>query len=278
MFTVIMTGLWMGGAGPIMVFGLYSRFGNTVGAYGSLIFGSGFALLGLIFQRNWAQSIYPWLEANGWNGPVGNVLSAISRPFHPFIVWEMNPVKFPINSFELYFLAMVFGILAFVLGSLLTQRQPYNLDRLLHRGIYDVAQEYKPPFKWTLRNATGKLIGITPEYTRGDKIIAWSVFYYAIVYKFLLSFVVVLIWNIISPWPAEWWSTYFFITSLVVTGILGIISTVWFLIGGVIDMRRLFVDLSTRSDDPLDNGVVEGHVSLVDKAVFEARTGRKQDD
>ncbi len=278
MFTVIMTGLWMGGAGPIMVFGLYSRFGNTVGAYGSLIFGSGFALLGLVFQRNWAKSIYPWLEANGWSTPVGNALSAISRPFHPYIVWEMNPVKFPINSFELYFLAMVFGILAYVLGSFLTQRKPYNLDRLLHRGIYDVAQEYKPPFKWTLRNATGKLIGITPEYTRGDKIIAWSVFGYAIVYKFLLSFVAVLIWNMISPWPAEWWSTYFFITSLVVTGILGIISTVWFLIGGFIDMRKLFVDLANRSDDPLDNGVVDGQVSLVDKAAFEARTGRKQDD
>jgi hypothetical protein len=115
--------------------------------------------------------------------------------------WEMNPVKFPINSYELYFLAMISGILAYVVGSLLTQRTPCNLDRLLHRGIYDVAQENKAPFKWTLRNAAGKLIGITPEFTRGDKIISWSVFGYAIVCKFGLSFVAVLIWNLNSPWP-----------------------------------------------------------------------------
>jgi len=142
MFTVIMTGLWLGGAGPIMIFGLYSRFGNSVGAFGSLLFGSGFSLLGLVLQRNWAASVYPWLEANNWSNPVGSFLETISKPFHPFIVWEMNPVKLPINSYELYFLAMVFGILAYVAGSLLTQRKPYNLDRLLHRGVYDVAQEY----------------------------------------------------------------------------------------------------------------------------------------
>ena len=128
---------------------------------------------------------------------------------------------------------------------------------------------------WYLGNAASKLIGITPEFTRGDKIISWSVFGYAIVYKFGLSFVAVLIWNLISPWPVEWWSTYFFITSLVETGILGVISTFWFLIGGVIDLRALFRDLAARSDNPLDNGVVEGHVSLVDKAAFEARTARK---
>jgi Na+/proline symporter len=277
MFTVIMTGVWLGGAGPIMIFGLYSRFGNTVGAFGALIFGSGFSLLGLVLQRNWAASVYPWLEATDWHGPVGVVLETVSRPFHPFVVWEMNPVKFPINSYELYFLAMVFGILAYVAGSLLTQRERFNLDRLLHRGVYDVAQEYKPPFQWTWRTAAGKLIGITPEFTGGDKIISWSVFGYAIVYKFGLSFVGVLIWNLVSPWPAEWWSTYFLITSLLVTGILGIISTVWFLIGGIIDLRQLFVDLAARRDNPLDNGRVEGHVSLVDKAALEKRTGLTQD-
>ncbi len=278
MFVTIMTGLWLGGAGPIMIFGLYSRFGNSVGAFGSLIFGSGLAGAGLYLQRNWAERVYPWLESRGWDEPVGSFLESVSKPFHPIIVWEMNPVKFPINSYELYFLAMISGIAAYVIGSLLTQRKPYNLDRLLHRGVYDVAGEYKPPFQWTWRNAASKLIGITPEFTRGDKIISWSVFGYAIIYKFLLSFVVVLIWNLISPWPVEWWSTYFFVTSLVVTGALGIISTIWFLIGGIIDLRALFRDLAARVDNPLDNGMVEGHVSLADKAAFEARANKRQEE
>ncbi len=80
------------------------------------------------------------------------------------------------------------------------------------------------------------------------------------------------IWNAISPWPTEWWSTYFFITSLVVTGIVGISSTFWFFIGGVIDIRRLFRDIAIRVDNPLDNGMVESLVSLSNKAIFKQRT------
>ncbi|WP_309386189.1 sodium:solute symporter family transporter [Cerasicoccus frondis] len=269
MFTVIMTGLWLGGAGPIMIFGLYSRFGNSVGAFCSLVFGSGLSLVGLLLQRNWADSVYPWLDARDWIAPIGNLLENVSRPFNPYIVWQMDAVKFPINSYELYFMAMLSGITAYVVGSALTQRKPFNLDRLLHRGEYDVANEYKEPFRWSLRNGFKKLIGVTPEYSLGDRIIAYSVFGYALIYKFGICFCAVLIWNLISPWPAHWWSRYFFITSLCVTAVLGIISTIWFLIGGIIDIRKLFRDLAARIDDPLDNGMVEGHVSLADKAAFE---------
>jgi Na+/proline symporter len=278
MFLTIMTALWMGGAGPIMVFGLYSRFGTTTGAFCSLIFGSGISIGGLFVQRNWADLIYPWMNAHGWIDPFGRFLHAVSAPFNPYIVWTMDAVKFPINSYELYFMAMISGVVAYVVGSLLTYRQPYNLDRLLHRGIYDVEGREKINSPWTLRSMWGKLVGITPEYTRGDKIIAWSVVGYAIIYKFGLCFLAVLIWNLIRPWPAHWWSTYFFITSLVVTSIVGVVSTFWFLIGGVLDTRRLFRDLAARVDNPLDNGVVDGHVSLADKAIFEQKTHKKQDD
>ena len=47
---------------------------------------------------------------------------------------------------------------------------------------------------------------------------------------------------------------------------MGSVSTVWFMIGGIKDIRRLFHDLGARVDNPLDDGWVEGHVSLVDVA------------
>jgi hypothetical protein len=47
------------------------------------------------------------------------------------------------------------------------------------------------------------------------------------------------------------------------------ISVFWFGIGGFIDLRRLFRDLKERITNPLDDGRVEGHVSLADKAQFE---------
>lgn len=49
---------------------------------------------------------------------------------------------------------------------------------------------------------------------------------------------------------------------------VGVISTVWFMIGGIIDVRQLFKDLAARVNDPLDDGWVEGHVSLADKDNF----------
>ncbi|MFA6814937.1 MAG: hypothetical protein WCS73_01410 [Lentisphaeria bacterium] len=68
---------------------------------------------------------------------------------------------------------------------------------------------------------------------------------------------------------AEWWSWYFFITVVVVGIIVGVVSTIWFMWGGIIDLKRLFKDLAIRVDNPLDNGWVESQVSLADKAKLE---------
>lgn len=254
MFTTIMCALWCGGAGPIMVCGLYSRFGNLTGAWCAIIFGSGTSLLGLIFQRNWALTVYPFLEEMGWIDGLNTFLVTVSSPFNPWISWSMDPVKFPINSFEIYFISMVLSVGGYVIGSYLTYK-PYNLDKLLHRGIY--AEEAEPPKeKWTLRNIFSKIIGITPEYTTGDKVIAYSVFFYSVVYSVGIIFFMIVIWNLISPWPKNWWTVKFFITTLLVPGIVGIVSTVWFLIGGIRDARRLFIDLEKRVEDPNDNGQI----------------------
>ncbi len=278
MFITIMTGVWLGGAGPVMIFGLYSRFGTTAGAYCCLLFGSGFSLIGLLVQRNWAARIYPFLDQHGWVEPVDRFLENASAPFNPYIVWEMSAVKFPINSKELYFMAILLGFTAYIVASLMTRREPFNLERMLHRGEYSTDGYQHVKSKWTLRTVFGKLIGITPHYTRGDKVIAWSVFGYAIVYQIGICFIGVLIWNLVTPWKLEWWSTYFFINSIVVTAVLGIVTTVWFLWGGIIDTKRLFKDLALRKDNPLDDGRVEGHVSLADKAAFEEKTHQPQDD
>ncbi|MEM6885046.1 MAG: sodium:panthothenate symporter [Verrucomicrobiota bacterium] len=271
MFLTIMTAIWLGGAGPVMVFGLYSRFGTTAGAYASLFCGSGIAIAGALLQRNWAATVYPFLERAGWVDAIGNFLVTVSSPFNPYIVWQMDTVKFPINSMEVFFIAMISSLSAYVIVSLITFREPFNLDRMLHRGKYDIDGEKKVRSNWSLRHTFGKLIGITDEYTKGDRIIAWSVFGYAVVYQFLIVFLGAIIWNLISPWPQMWWSHYFYVTTVWVAAAVGIISTIWFLIGGLRDGLQLFKDLAVRVDNPLDNGQVVGHVSLADKAAFEAR-------
>ena len=68
---------------------------------------------------------------------------------------------------------------------------------------------------------------------------------------------IVLIVNLISPWGRELWSKYYFVTLIVVPVMLGLVSTFWFSIGGVIDLRRMFRDLAARKRNFTDDGRVE---------------------
>lgn len=254
MFTTIMCAFWLGGSGPIMVFGLYSRFGNLTGAWCAIVFGSGTSLLGLIGQQTWASRIYPFLETHGWAGTLDRQLRLLSSPFEPWVHWQVDPFKFPLNSFEIFFISMILALVSYIIGSFLTYK-PYNLDKLLHRGKYaDGPAPQK--ISWSLRTVFGTLIGITPEYTRSDRWIAWSVFIYTFIYQLFIAFVCVVICNLFFEWPRAWWNRYFYIVYLIVPSIAGVITTVWFMWGGLHDLRQLFIDLKNRTEDENDNGQV----------------------
>ncbi|MGI5869422.1 MAG: sodium:solute symporter family transporter [Kiritimatiellia bacterium] len=276
MFTTIMCSLWLGGGGSVMIFGLYSRFGNTVGAWCSIIFGSGSSLVGLIAQRTWSASIVPFLARNGWTEAWFSFFAKVVKPLNPWVDWsygfnsgestyaealQLFCEKFPPNSMEIYFLSMVLSVGAYVIGSWVAIKCGkyglFNLDKMLNRGEYADEEE-----KERIRLAQSKrvsilsrLVGITNEYTTGDRIIAWSVFIYTIGYRFILTFVVVWIWNVVSPWPKAWWGTYYYVTSLIIPMLIGIVSTVWFMWGGIKDLFQLFRDLDARVIDTTDNGM-----------------------
>ena len=282
LFVQITYGMWLGGCGPMLVFGLYSRFGTTAGAWSSLLSGMGLTALGIFLQRGWASTIYPWLESNGYVVAVQNFLTTISKPFYPYVDWtEMTRLKCPINSYEFYLCSMLLSLAVYVIVSKLTYKEPFNLERMLHRGEYAIEGEEKKTFKFkenfNLKRFFSIFVGITPQHTKGDKVIVWSVFIYTFIYKFLLFFVGVAIWNKISPWPIEWWGTYFFIIFLLVPGISGLITVVWFTIGSSHDLVRMFRDLEQRTDNPLDNGMVEGEVSIADKELVEKVETQKEE-
>lgn len=101
-----------------------------------------------------------------------------------------------------------------------------------------------------------QLVNITPDYTRGDKIVTWVVFCYSIIYKFIIAFVLAAIISRVRHWGAEQWGGYFFVVSVVVPAAVGLVTTVWFGIGTVRDLKRLFHDLENRVRDNADNGFV----------------------
>ena len=230
-------------------------------------------------QRNWQTGVLPWLARHGWEDGFRRFLEVCSSPFNPWIDWHVTDLdwaaKFPINSTEINFIAAFVSVLLYFAVSLATCRQPFNLERMLHRGIYAGADEKKDIHtKLTWKTLLNHFVSITPEYTKGDKIITWVVFFYSIVYQFLLAFVGVVLASRIFHWDVAEWSSYFFIVTILVPGIAGICTTVWFTWGSIKDILRLFRDLEARSRDVLDNGMVEGHVSLADQADFAAKEGK----
>jgi hypothetical protein len=251
-----------------MLFGLYSRFGTTAAAWASVLTGMVLSLVSMFCQKFWADIIYPFLEKHEMVDSVQNVLSALCKPFYPWIDWtQMNPNKCPINSYEFAFFISIFTMILYIVVSKMTMKEPFNLDRMLHRGKYNFdGDEKKIHVKWSWKTIFSKIIGITPDYTKVDRAIAWSLFLYTFVYKFFIAFVLVAVSNLFFEWTPKMWGQYFYITHLIVPLPIAIVTTVWFFIGGVIDLRRLFIDLAKRKEDYLDNGMVEGNVSLADKA------------
>ncbi len=270
MFFTITGAIWLGGAGPCIVFGLYWKRGTSAGAFGALIGGSTLAVSGILGQKYWVELIYPWLLNHGMVEPVRTFLQTVAAPFNPYVVWTVNPDKFPINSMEIYFITMVVTLVLYFGLSLLTRREPFNMDRMLHRGKYHREGKEVVKEKLSFKTVFKSLIGIDSQYTTGDKALTWSVFIWSFGWGFG-SFITLIIWNKISPWPNNWWANWFFFCNFILAGIIGIVSTIWFTIGGTVDLNRLFKRLRENEFNVLDDGRVIGHISADDVTLVEQK-------
>ena len=268
MFFAITGAIWLGGAGPCIVLGLYWKRGTNVGAFAALISGSSLAVCGILAQKYWAGFIYPWLVNHEMIEAVRTFLCTVSAPFNPYVVWTVTPDKFPINSQEVFFITTLITLGLYVGLSLLTSSEPFNMDRLFHRGKYRREGQEVIAEKFSWKTLYKFFVGIDSQYTKGDKILAWSVFIWSFGWGFG-SFIVLIIWNRISPWPANWWANWFFFTNFVLGSIIGIVSTIWFSIGGTWDLRRRYRRLREKEFSVLDDGRVIGHVSADDVALVE---------
>ena len=269
MFFAITGAIWLGGSGPCIVGGLYWKRGTTAGAWTALVTGSSLAVAGILAQKYWVSVIYPWLYTHNWVDDVALWLRTASAPFGSIIEWRMSSEKFPINSQEIYAFTMLISISLYVIISLITCREPFNMDRMLHRGKYHREGKKLEIERTTFRNFIPRLIGIDNQYTRGDRILAWSVFIYSFGWGFVVSFLVIAIWNFISPWSNAGWSWWFFLNNFIIAGAIGLVSTVWFTIGGTLDLRKLFKALAKKETNILDDGRVIGHVSADDVELVE---------
>ena len=275
LFRMTVLPIYIGGSGPVLVFGLYSRFGTRQGAWTSILSGTVLALFFILCRRNWADIIYPWLETHGWVTSLDKLLSTISAPFSPYIVWRMDAYKFPINGYESSFIIMMSTLILYIVVSRLTCREPFNLERMLHRGIYSENGNTVPEKAFSWKKIGNFFVGITPQHSKFDKVIAWALAFYSYIYTFLGTFLIVVIWNSISLWPKAWWGTYFFIVFLAVPLTMACITAIWFWVGGLLDIRQLLRDLKDRVVDQHDNGMVINGVALSDVEKFKKAEEKK---
>jgi SSS family solute:Na+ symporter len=151
------------------------------------------------------------------------------------------------------FIAAVAGS-SYVIVSLLTCRQPFNLDKMLHRGIYkleDAAKVARPVRK----NWLTRLLNIDENFTRGDKAITIGIVGWTVGLNVLA--VGILLWTLfVGRLSEDWWFDYAMITSVWVCLVMAIITTIWFAIGVWRDLRSLFRQLESVRREDADDGTV----------------------
>lgn len=262
MFFSITGAIFLGGAGSCIIGGLYWKRGSTSGAWAALIIGCTMAIGGMILRQTWTGSLYPWLanDAPFLLKALTYVVEGVSNNVSG-INWKVEPKAFPINSQWIYFFSMITAVAGYITLSLfdwLVNKHPaFNMDKLLHRGEYAIQGEHEHEIK---KPPTGlKAILPSAEFTGSDKFIYYAKLVWTL--SWFLIFVVVSLYNLAADVPDSSWAT-FWAWKIGITLVIGIITTVWFFIGGVYDIRDMFHTLGNVKRNVLDDGMVIGHHNL----------------
>lgn len=206
--------------------------------------GAGIVLIGGLYWKRGTT-------AGAWAAVfTGSILSAAG-----LIICRSNP-DFPINEPVFFFIACMASSIMYFAVSLL-RPAVFDMDRMLHRGKYEIkadVAEHEQKIGWISRK-----LGITREFTRGDKlaylfIISWNGFWIGVFLVFNLI-------NILFDVKETVWATYWEISNWLFL-IMGVLSTLWFTCGGLMDIRQMFKDLKTSSRNAEDDGVVVKHRNL----------------
>ncbi|MEA4863445.1 MAG: sodium:solute symporter [Victivallaceae bacterium] len=255
MFFAITGSIYLAGAGSVIIGGLYWRRGTAAGAWTAMIVGALFGIVGFAVPKIWVDKYSSMPE--WFIGFMRSVVDFLNSHLGAFGRWEMSPTHFPVTGQELAMLGMLLAVAGYILVSLATCREKFDLDKLLNRGKFnlehcgDAAASVagKKRFSWR------RLTGITDEYTRGDRIVT----YVAIGWTLwgLLLFSVIWVWNFISPWDNRWWFALWRYYTVPLALIVGGVTAVWFSWGGARDLRRLFKALAELKRSPDDDGWVK---------------------
>jgi solute:Na+ symporter, SSS family len=224
MFFALTGAIWMGGAGAVIIGGLYWKRGTTAGAWTALILGSSLPISALILEQVWK--------------------SVFNLPF-------------PINGQWMYLIAITIAISSYILVSLLGKKTDFNINRMLHRGQYAMAKDHKKVSSTPRKNLKAVLIG--EEASKGDRVIYICFLIYCLGGFSVFCFFS--IYNLICDVPISSWANFwhFFVWFNLV---LAALTTIWYTIGGLFDLKYMFNSLKKGKKNKLDDGIVVDYHNL----------------
>ncbi len=135
--------IFTGGAGSAIIGGLYWKKGTAAGAWSAFLTGSVLSVSGIVMQQ-----VYVYY----------------------------NQVC-PLNGTQIGFFSSIIAVSVYIVVSLLTHREDFNLDRMLHRGVYAKvgALVGEPEIEHRRKVGWSRYIGIDGDFTIGDRWMAYSV-------------------------------------------------------------------------------------------------------
>ena len=107
-----------------------------------------------------------------------------------------------------------------------------------------------------------KFVGITPEFSLRDKFVYWSTIVWT--FSWIAIFFGGTFYNYAFKVKNESWITFWQVYVYTFL-ILSIITTIWFLFGGIQDLKKMFRLLKEAQRDVSDDGTVVGHQNLDEK-------------
>ncbi|HDL07394.1 MAG TPA: sodium:solute symporter, partial [Desulfobacteraceae bacterium] len=225
MFFNITGAIFIGGAGSVIIGGLYWKRGTTAGAWAGMIVGAMLAVGSIIIKQ--IHELAPFKN---------EILAYIAS----------------LNGTILSFFSATGAIIGYVVFSLVSGGKPYNLDKMLNRGKYAIKEDSTEVTSEPVKGLAA-LLGMGKDFNRRDRIIYMGIAIWTA--TLVAVFVIGTIYNLTVDVEDSWWVT-FWKYYLWVFFIFGSVTTVWFTIGGIIDMRKMFDRLKRETIDETDDGRV----------------------
>lgn len=236
--------IFNGGAGAILIGGLYWRRGTVQAAWAAAVVGTILGLASVVLSNNWWNSMDLLLS---WGYP-------------PFVK----------GGFWLSFFVMLICVVIYVVISLLTCRKPFDLQSLLRRAEAHGESTISVATVGRKIPLAHRLMGIDEHFTRSDRWIAILVLYYSLLMTGLIA--VMAFWRYVLPLALEktgfpgavvavsldkhTWANMWLVLGLIIPGVIAVVTLFWFAIGSFIDMRQFFKDSATRVREADDDGMI----------------------